>query len=64
MAGEIEQFIEDCRDAIRSNEGPAARDVIENKLAELTLNETFVAEHCGPDAEVGDHILHKDHIFH
>lgn len=60
MAGEIEQFIEDCRNAIRSNEAQVARDIIEKKLSELTTNETFVAEHCGPDAEVGDHILHKD----
>lgn len=60
MAGEIEQFIQDCRDAIRLNEGEKARDIIKEKLAALTNNDTFVAEYCGPDAEVGDHILHKD----
>lgn len=60
MAGEIEQFIQDCRDAIGGHEGQKARDIIAEKLAALTTNETFVNEHCGPDAEVGDHVLHKD----
>ena len=28
MAGELEQFIQDCRDAIRLNEGDEARAII------------------------------------
>lgn len=60
VAGELKQFIDDCRDAIGSNEGEKAREIIEGKLAALTNNDDFVAEYCGPDAEVGDHILHKD----
>jgi hypothetical protein len=60
VAGELKQFIQDCRDAISLNEGLKAREIIKEKLAALTLNDTFVDEYCGPDAEVGDHILHKD----
>jgi len=60
MAGELEQFIQDCRDAIRLNEGDEARAIIKQKLAALTANDEFVQKYCGADAKVGDHILHKD----
>ena len=60
MAGELEQFITDCRDAIRLHEGQKAREIIKEKLSALTVNDDFVAEYCGPEAEVGDHVLHKD----
>ena len=54
MAGELKQFIQDCRDAISLNEGQKAREIIKEKLAALTSNDTFVNEYCGPDAEVGE----------
>jgi hypothetical protein len=60
MSQILATFIADCRDAIRLNEGDKAREIMKEKLAELTTNSEFVSEFCGPDAEVGDHILHKD----
>ncbi len=60
MAGELERFIQHCRDAIGQHEGHEARQMIKEKLAELTANDDFVRQYCGPDAVVGDHVLHKD----
>jgi hypothetical protein len=57
MAGELEQFITDCRDAIRLHEGEKAREVIKEKLSALTSNDNFVADYCGPEAEVGDFVV-------
>ena len=60
MADVLEQFIQDCRDAIRLHEGHEARAIIKEKLGVLTANDSFVQQYCGPEAKVGDHILHKD----
>lgn len=60
MSNILDNFITDCRDAIRLNEGHKARQIIKEKLSKLTSNPDFVNEYCGADAEVGDHILHKD----
>jgi hypothetical protein len=54
MAYELEEFCNDCREAIQSDPGDGGREVIRDKLAELVKNQDFVAEHCWPGRPFGN----------
>ncbi len=60
MAYTLEMFCEDCRAAIRADDGDAGREVIRVNLEKLVANTDFVAAHCGVDAERGVHRLYED----
>ena len=60
MGYALDQFCEDCRSAIRADDGDGGREVIRQNLEKLLSNEEFVASNCGPDAERGIHTLYED----
>ncbi len=60
MAYELEQFCDDCRDALTADAGDGGREQIRANLEKLLSNEDFVAANCGPEAEAGVHTLYHD----
>lgn len=60
MSYALDQFCEDCRSAIRADDGDGSREVIRQRLEKLLSNEEFVASNCGPDAEHGIRTLYED----
>lgn len=60
MAYTLEQFCDECRDIIRGDRGDAGREDIRANLGRLLANESFLAEHCGAEAERGVHLLYRD----
>ena len=60
MAYTLDEFCADCRKAIREDDGPGAREKVRQNLERLLENKAFVAENCGPNAEVGVHTLYHD----
>ena len=60
MAYTLQRFCEDCRAAIRADDGDGSREVVRTNLEKLIANPDFVAAHCGPDAERGVHRLYED----
>jgi predicted metal-dependent enzyme (double-stranded beta helix superfamily) len=60
MAYGLDDFCVDCRDALKADGGDGGREKIRQNLEKLLENEDFVAENCGPDAEVGVHTLYHD----
>ncbi|MEK9644781.1 MAG: hypothetical protein VW547_04480 [Alphaproteobacteria bacterium] len=57
---ELEEFCKDCREAIRNDPGDGGRETIRDRMAELIRNETFVAEHFGPEKPFGTTTLYHD----
>jgi predicted metal-dependent enzyme (double-stranded beta helix superfamily) len=60
MAYTLEAFCRDCAASLRADPGPGGKEQIRRNLERLLGNHAFVAEHCGPDAELGVHVLHRD----
>ena len=60
MSYTLEQFSADCRRILTREPGPAGREKVRGKLAQLLAEEDFIAAHCGPDAPVGRHTLYDD----
>ncbi len=60
MSYTLDQFCDDCRSAIKADQGDGSREVIRQNLEKLLANEEFVAATCSPDAERGVHPLYQD----
>ena len=60
MAYTLEQFCQDCHDAISVDSGPASREVIRGKLEQLLGNQDFIDSTLGPNAVFGVHTLYQD----
>jgi hypothetical protein len=60
MPYDLNEFIADCRAALKSDPGPAGREQVRVKLERLLQNKDFVEEHCGPDVERGLTVLYED----
>jgi hypothetical protein len=60
MAYELDQFISDCRGALKRDPGPAGREQVRSKLEQLLRNPAFVEKYCGDEVPRGLHLLHED----
>jgi hypothetical protein len=60
MAYELDQFIADCRTALKNDPGPAGREKVRADLERLLGNKDFVEKYCGDDVERGLNILYED----
>ncbi len=60
MSYGIEEFHEDCRAAINPKTREANLEGVRSALENLLANKDFVTRHCGPDAAIGIHELHRD----
>jgi predicted metal-dependent enzyme (double-stranded beta helix superfamily) len=60
MLYSLEQFIDDCRNALTRDPGPAGREQVRGKLRDLLANADFIERHCGEAAPVGVHVLYED----
>ena len=60
MPYNLNEFIADCRAALKSDPGPGGREQVRVKLERLLQNKDFVEEHCGPDVERGLTVLYED----
>jgi len=60
MAYQLDQFIGDCRSALKRDPGPAGREEVRVKLEELLRNNEFVGTYCGDNAERGLKVLYED----
>jgi hypothetical protein len=60
MAYTFDEFCRDAHDALKADPGPGGREKIRAKLEDLLKNESFVAETCGPDAQIGVHEIYHD----
>ncbi|HAA91045.1 MAG: hypothetical protein CMM48_03985 [Rhodospirillaceae bacterium] len=55
-----DEFIADCRSAMRTLPGDEARESIRVSMEKLLENKEFIAENLGPDREEGRHTVYRD----
>lgn len=60
MAYTLEEFAADCREALRSDDGPAGRNKVRACLERALRDEDFLARHLGPQATKERDILYED----
>ena len=60
MAYDLDQFIADCRAALKHDSGPAGREIVRQSLERLLREREFIARHCSDAAPAGLHLLHDD----
>ena len=60
MPYDFETFCADCREALASEEAPAAREHVRRLLESLLANDVFLAEHLGPEAPAGVRQIYRD----
>lgn len=60
MAYSFDQFCRDAHDALKANPDRSGREKVREHLEKLLQNKDFVAETCGPQAEVGVHQIYRD----
>jgi hypothetical protein len=60
MAYDLDNFTQDCRGAIETQDGPEARETIRLKLEQLLTNADFVDDAVGDAAEPGVRTLYQD----
>ncbi|MCR9254860.1 MAG: hypothetical protein NXI16_02055 [Alphaproteobacteria bacterium] len=60
MSYAFDQFIEDCREALRTDPGTPGIQAVTDNMRKLLENKAFVDQHFGPEAEIGVHRLHED----
>jgi len=60
MSYELEQFCEDCRQALKRGSGSAELQRVRESLAKLLRNEGFVERSCGAAVPAGLHLLYED----
>ena len=56
----LEAFCRDCAASLRADPGRGGKERIRRDLERLLAEKAVIAEHCGPDAELGVHLLHRD----
>ena len=60
MGYTLEDLCSDSRKRLNSKPGHEGREEVRQHLEKLLCDKEFVAEHCGPDAEIGKHRLYSD----
>jgi len=60
MSYSLEEFCDDCREALTTQPGRAGRDAARGKLEQLLLDEAFMAEYLGPDQAAGVQTIFED----
>jgi hypothetical protein len=60
MAYTLDAFCRDCAASLRADPGPAGKERARRDLERLLAEKGFLAEYCGPDAELGVHVLYRD----
>jgi hypothetical protein len=60
MAYTLDAFCHDCAAHLRADPGAGGKEQVRKDLERLLADEAFVAEHCGPDAELGVRMLYQD----
>ncbi len=60
MSYNLDQFIADCRSALKRDPGPAGREQVRLKLEELLRNKEFIDEYCSDDVPRGLKTLYED----
>jgi len=56
----IEQFGAECHAILKQDSGPAGLEKIRRGLEEILTDETILATHLGPDADLERNILYED----
>lgn len=60
MAYTLDAFCRDCAASLGADPGPGDKERVRHDLERLLAEEGFVAEHCGPAAPHGVHVLYRD----
>ena len=60
MSYNLDQFIADCRTALKRDPGPAGREQVRVKLEELLRNKAFIDKYCSDDVPRGLKVLYED----
>jgi hypothetical protein len=60
MSDDLDQFIADCRAALRRDPGPKGREEVRVRLERLLSDRQFVERACGDDAQKGLKVLYED----
>jgi hypothetical protein len=60
MSYDLDQFIADCRAALKRDPGPGGRETVRVKLEELLRNPEFIEEYCGEQVPRGLKMLYED----
>jgi hypothetical protein len=60
MGYTLDAFCRDCAASLRADPGAGGKEKVRKALEQLLAEQAFVAEHCGPDAELGVHMLYQD----
>ena len=60
MAYDLDQFIADCRAALKRDPGPAGREEVRLNLERLLANPDFIDRYCGDDQPRGLKLLYED----
>lgn len=62
MSQTLEAFGKACHDILSAAPGPEGRLQVRDMLREVLLDETFVAEHLGPDNSAARKLLYEDDL--
>jgi hypothetical protein len=60
MSYDLDQFIADCRAALKRDPGPKGREEVRVRLEHLLSDRQFVARYCGDDVPKGLKVLYED----
>jgi predicted metal-dependent enzyme (double-stranded beta helix superfamily) len=60
MDYELDQFISDCRGALKRDPGPTGREEVRANLERLLQNKAFIEKYCGDNVERGLKVLYED----
>lgn len=60
MAYSLEQFVVDCRAALKRSAGPAGRENVRGMLERLLRDPDFLARYCAATTPTGLRVLHDD----
>jgi hypothetical protein len=60
MAYTLDAFCKDCAAGLRADPGPGGKERVRQGLERLLADAAFMRAYCGPEAEQGVHMLHRD----
>ena len=60
VAYDLDQFIADCRSALKSDLGPTGREKVRLNLERLLSDKNFIEKYCGENIERGLKLLYED----
>ena len=56
----LEDFAAECREALKRDPGPGGLEQVRQGLERVLVNEAFLAEHLGPDADKPREVIYED----